>query len=108
MKSIEEIDKDIEQILANSVWASGNRELNRIKKDVARLRELKLYLETNPSEKFLYKQLESCTQIIEDCDAEVAVLKESPNSEDLVRACKVKWDYKSRVALKNNLEYLLN
>jgi hypothetical protein len=108
MKSIEEIDKDIQQIVANSVWASGNAENNRIKKDVARLRELKLYVESNHSEESLYKQLESCTQVIEDCDSEVAVLKESPNSADLVKACKAKWDYKSRVTLKKNLEYLLN
>ena len=109
MKSVKDIDKDIQTVVDSSVWASNGRELNRIKKDLVRLRLIRGYVEQNPSETSIYSQARLVEKRIEDCELEIEAYRDKwDNPEKLIAEAKKKWEYKESKDMLSNLEYILN
>jgi hypothetical protein len=66
MKTVKEIDKEINDITKSLKKDSVKAEVDKAKRDIVFLRQIKFYLETEPREDFVKEQLKSVQIRIEN------------------------------------------
>jgi hypothetical protein len=109
MKNLEQIDKDIKTISDTAAWANGKAEISKIRKELDRLRLIRIYVKSNPSETSVYSQFRLLEKKIEACEEEIAGFREKwDDPQKLIAKCKIKWEYQENKTMLENIKYVLN